>query len=308
MLYAQLAHCVSLNDICDALNNHDKALLNMQNATAPKRNTLSNANKTRDAQFAQDLFWAILNYLQSQCPSFSKDHNYKGKPHRFKRNVFAVDSSVIQLVANCFPWAQHRRRKAAAKCHMKLNLETFLPSYAIIKEANTHDSTEAKEICGTLKPGEVVVFDKAYVDFDHLYHLHQKGVFWVTRMKDNMVYDIIEGQEFEDNIIKKDMRVKLHRDKSKEKFPEVFRIVEADVLVDNKVKRMSFITNNLEWQPSSICELYKSRWAIEVFFKQMKQTLQLGDFFGHSKNAIEWQVWTALLAYVLMRFIAFQNQ
>lgn len=121
--------------------------------------------------------------------------------------------------------------------------------------------------CANLKDGEIVVFDKAYVDFKHLFELETP--------------------------------------KSKESYPKLLRLVVANVEINGKMKTMSFITNNMIWTPSSICDLYKARWAVEVFFKQIKQTLQLADFLGHSQNAILRQVWTALLAYVLIRFISY---
>ena len=194
LLYTQLSHALSLNDVCDSLGNHSGSLKQIREATAPKRNTLSYANRTRAGAMAEDLFWEVLNRLQSQMPQFGMGQQYSGFPKRFKRAVYAVDSTTIQLVANCLDWAKHRRRKAAAKCHMQLNLQTFLPTCAIVKEANTHDSTEAKELCANIKAGEIVVFDKAYVDFIHLDLLDQRGVNWVTRSKGNMSYEVVREQ------------------------------------------------------------------------------------------------------------------
>ena len=105
-----------------------------------------------------------------------------------------LDSSTIQLVSNCIDWAKHRRRKAAAKLHLRLNLASFLPGFVLVKEASTHDSTEARMLCRDIKPGEITLFDKAYVDFKHLYELDQNDIFWVTRSKDNMAYDVIKTE------------------------------------------------------------------------------------------------------------------
>ncbi|EDM27830.1 ISPg4, transposase [Lentisphaera araneosa HTCC2155] len=307
LLYTQLSHALSLNDVCDGLHYHSSSLFQIRGATAPKRNTFSNANRTRNAAMAEDLFWEVLKSLQSQLPSFGLDKQNSNFPQRFKRAVYAVDSTTIQLVAHCLDWAKHRRRKAAAKCHMQLNLQTFLPSYAIVKEANTHDSTEAKEMCANIKDGEIVVFDKAYVDFRHLYHLDSRGVNWVTRSKDNMVYDIIEERPTKGNIIS-DQIIKLNGINTEKHYSQNLRLVTANIEVDGKMKVLMFLTNNLQWAPSSIASIYQSRWGIEVFFKQLKQNLKLADFLGHNKNAIQWQVWTALLTYVLLRFLAFRSQ
>ncbi len=171
LVYAQLAHSLSLNDVCDALRNHSGVLTTLRGAVPPSRNGLSHANRNRDADMAEDLFWATLGNLQNQVPDFGMGRKYVGFPRRFKRVINIVDSTTIKLVANCMDWAKHRRRKAAAKCHMRLDLQTFLPRFAVVKDAKTHDATEAVELCAGIRDGEIVVFDKAYVDFVHLYLL-----------------------------------------------------------------------------------------------------------------------------------------
>ena len=305
MLFVHLAHSLSLNDVADTLRNHAGILSTIRKAVPPSRNGLSHANKTRDPAMAEELFWQVLSHIQNMFPSFGYGHKYSGVPKRFRRAIYAVDSTTIQLVANCINWAKHRRRKAAAKCHMQLNLQNFLPGFAVVKAASTSDSTEAYEICANIKDGEIVVFDKAYVDFKHLYQLGKRGVFWVTRAKDNMKYRIVEKCKTDKGNIVSDCIIELETEKSKEKHPQTMRLVVAYVEVDGKDKVMTFITNNTQWASSSICDLYKARWSVEVFFKQIKQTLQLADFLGHSRNAILWQVWMAMLAYILIRFISY---
>ena len=305
MLHIQIAHSLSLNDVADTLRNHAGSLATIRNATPPSRNGLSNANRERNPKMAEALFWQVLSHIQSEHKTFGRNDKYSGLPRRFKRTIYAIDSTTIKLVANCMDWAKHRRRKAAAKCHMQLNLQTFLPQFAIVKNASTHDSTEAYQLCSNLKSGEIAVFDKAYVDFKHLAELDNRGVFWVTRAKDNMAYQIVaQHNEPKGNIIS-DVLVELETKKSSEFYPELIRIVTADVEINGEIKRIPFITNNMTWAPGSICDLYKCRWGVEVFFKQIKQTLQLADFVGHSQNAILWQVWMALLAYVLIRFVSY---
>jgi len=152
------------------------------------------------------------------------------------------------------------------------------------------------------------VFDKACVDFVHLWDLTGRGVFWVMRAKDNMQYRVRKRllKKPAGNILRDDLIV-LTGTASREKYPQVLRLVRAIVEVDGQEREMEFLTNNLEWAASSIAELYKSRWQIEVFFKEIKQTLQLCDFLGQNRNAVLWQVWTALILYVLLRFLAFAN-
>jgi hypothetical protein len=308
MLHVHLAHSLSLNDVADTLRNHSGVLTTIRHATPPSRNGLSHANRVRDPEMAQALFWAVLSHIQNQHPDFGRGHKYSGLPKRFKRTIHAIDSTTIQLVANCMDWAKHRRRKAAAKCHMQLNLQTFLPQFAIVKEASTHDSTEAYQLCSNLKDGEIAVFDKAYVDFTHLADLNKRGVFWVTRAKDNMNYRMVKQNTPPKGDILSDVYIELETPKSYQAYPQRLRLVTANVQINGVMKTMTFITNNFLWAPSSICDLYKCRWGIEVFFKQIKQTLQLSDFLGHSQNAILWQVWMALLAYVLIRFIGHLGQ
>ena len=308
MLHAQLAHSLSLNDVADTMRNHAGTLAIIRRASPPSRNGLSHANRIRNADMAEDLFWSMLEHIQKLHPKFGLGHKYSGLPRRFKRAIYAIDSTTIQLVANCIDWAKHRRRKAAAKCHMQLNLQTFLPQFAIVKAGNTHDSTEAKELCANLQNGEIALFDKAYIDFGHLYGLDQRGVFWVTRSKGNMQYRIVgQHSEAKGNICG-DYLIELTVDKSGKDYPQLMRLVIATVEVDGKDKLMTFITNNMEWASSSICDLYQCRWGVEVFFKQIKQTLQLADFLGHSENAMRWQVWMALLTYVLLRYIGHLGQ
>ncbi len=308
MLHVHIAHSLSLNDVADTLRNHSGVLTTIRGATPPSRNGLSHANRVRDPNMAQALFWDVLSHIQNKHPDFGFGHKYSGLPRRFKRAVYAIDSTTIQLVANCIDWAKHRRRKAAAKCHMQLNLQTFLPQFAIVKEASTHDSTEAYRLCLNLKSGEIAVFDKAYVDYQHLSDLDKRDVFWVTRAKTNMKYRIVKQHTKPKGDIVCDALIELETPKSKKAYPQRLRLVMAYVEINGVKKLMTFITNNMTWAPSSICDLYKCRWGVEVFFKQIKQTLQLGDFLGHSKNAILWQVWMAMLAYVLIRYISYLGQ
>jgi hypothetical protein len=301
LIYAQLTHAIGLNDVCDALRNHRRWLGSIRGAVAPARNTLSHANKNRQSNFMEDLFWSTLNHLEHQLPGFGR--RYKGLPRRFKKTIHAIDSSTIALVANCMDWAKHRRRKAAAKLHLRLNLQSFLPGFAIIEEASHHDDTRAPALCAHLQAGEIALFDKAYVNFAHLYDLAQRGIFWVTRAKDNMSYSVRKKlQRKPKGRILRDDLITLKTAKSKKQYPEKLRRVEMLVEVDGKEVVMAFITNNLEWAASSVGELYQARWGIEVFFKQIKQTLKVCDFLGHSKHAIRWQLWSALLLYVLLRY------
>ena len=307
LLYAQLTHALGLNDVCDGLRLHSGPLSAIRGATPPSKNGLSTANRQRPAQMAQDLFWAVLDHLQQLHPGFG------GRPRpkfafRFKRAIHLVDATTIQLIARCIDWAKHRRRKAAAKCHLRLDLQTFLPRFAIVGTAGEHDSVRARELCAGVRAGEIVIFDKAYLDFAHLADLATRGVFWVTRAKDNMRCRVARKLQRarHGNILRDDL-IRLTGPACKH-YPAELRRVVAWVEVDGQRREMVFLTNNLAWSAQTIADLYRCRWAIEVFFKQIKQTLQLADFLGNSANAVHWQMWTALLTYVLLRFCAWLSQ
>ena len=168
MLSAQLTHAIGLNDVCDALRFHSGPLSGLRAATAPSRNNLSHANKRRDAALAERLFWTVLKHLQTLSPGFATGGRGKGLARRFHRVIHVVDSSTIALIASCIDWAQHRRRKAA-------------------------DSIRAAEVCAGVKPGEIVIFDRAYVDFIHLGVLNGDGVFWVTRSKESLCFRVVKS-------------------------------------------------------------------------------------------------------------------
>ena len=303
MLYAQFTHAIGLNDVADALRANRALMGSIRGAEPPSRNGLSHANKTRTPKMAEDLFWAVLEHLEALHPGFG-GVKFRRLPRRFKKTVHVLDSTTIKLFANCMDWAKHRRRKAAAKLHLRLNLESFLPAFAVVDSAKGHDSTKAHELCAGLKAGEIVVFDMAYITYAHLFDLTERGIFWVSRVKESMQLRCVKRliKEPAGNILRDDIVLVLNPGK-REDYPKRMRRIVALVEVDGEQREMTFFTNNFEWAASSICDLYKARWNIETFFKQIKQTLHLGDFLGHSRKAIEWQTWTALLMYVLLRFL-----
>ena len=303
LLYAQLTHSIGLNDVCDALSLHSGPLSSLRGATPPSRNNLSNSNKVRSAEMAEKLFWVVLEHLGNLSPRFVSGKAGQRFARRFKRTIHLVDSTTIPLIASCMDWARHRRRKAAAKCHLRLDLQSFLPSFAIVDTARHADAKRAREVCAGIKAGEIVIFDKAYVDFDHLADLALRLVFWVTRAKDNLSYKVDRClQRRPMGKILRDELILLKSAVSRQTYPDQLRRIVARVEADDREVEMVFLSNNLEWIAESSVELYRCRREIEVFFKQIKQTLQLADFLGTSANAVRWQIWTALLAYLLLRY------
>ncbi len=388
MVYGHLAHALSLNDICDSLSSHAGTLEQIRGCTPPGRNGLSHANRTRSADMAEELFWNVYESLSRQHPEFlTSSRNYPGLPYRFRRRTIrAVDSTTIQLTAFSMEWARHRRQKAAAKMHMALNMHSFLPNFVIVKSARDSDPKSAWGLCADMRAGEVVVLDKAYVDFSHLKALADRGVSWVTRPKENMLYEAVgqrtpagagapgvsglqaeagtsgmagvapeapeagadagatgrdmgqqtaagsdapgvSGAQAEAGATGRDMgqhtprkytsrncrvlsdeRIRLTGVGTGEHYPEELRLVRAEVEIKGRMVAMSFITNNMEWAAFTICQLCQCRRGVEVFFKEIKQTLQLADFLGHNENAVRWQIWTALLTCLLLRFVTWHDR
>jgi len=306
LLFAQLTGALGLNDVSDSLRLHSGPLSAIRGATPPSRNNLSHANKRRPAVLAEKLFWSVLEHLQRQSPSFGQGSTGRRLAARFRKTIHVIDATTIQLIASCMDWAKHRRRKAAAKCHLRLDMRNQLPRFAIISTASESDARRARELCAGIREGEIALFDRGYVDFAHLFELDQRGVFWVTRAKEHFAYEVVKTRQTKPGgPILRDEEVILSGPLSKKKYPVRMRRVEAQVLVDGKLRVMVFLSNNLEWAASSVAELYRCRWQIEIFFKQIKQTLQLSDFLGNSSNAVRWQLWTAMLCYVLLRYLAF---
>jgi len=306
LVFAQVTHAIGLNDVCDALRMNAPALRTIRGATPPSRNNLSHANRVRDCKMAEALYWGTMEHLMNQTPAFAKGKVRRGYLRRFRKVIHAIDSTTIQLVANCMDWAKHRRRKAAAKCHLRLNLQSFLPQCAIIDTAKFHDSRKARGLCAGLQEGEIVVFDKAYVDFEHLFELTERGVWWVSRAKDNMRYRVVKRlRNTRHARILREEIIELEVFRSQRAYPKRLRRVVALVEVEGKDIEMVFVTNNFSWSAWTVSELYRCRWDIEVFFKEIKQTLQLADFLGYSANAVRWQMWMGLLVHLLLRYLAF---
>jgi len=303
MLYAQFTHALGLNDVCDALAANRAPLASIRGAQPPSRNGLSNANRTRNPAMAEDLFWSVYAHLETVRGGFGGG-SFRRLPRRFRRTIHVLDSTTIKLFANCMDWARHRRRKAAAKLHLRLNLDTFLPSFAVVDAARGHDSRQAYALCAGLQAGEIVVFDMAYIDYGHLYDLTERGIFWVSRVKESMALRCVERRlKRPSGRILRDDVVLVKNTSKRQDYPARLRRITAIIEINGEDKVMTFFSNNLDWTASSICDLYKARWSIETFFRQIKQTLHIGDFLGHNRRAIEWQVWTALLMYLLLRFL-----
>ena len=309
LVVAHLAHTSSLNETCDVCSMHEKKLRYVRNVTPPHRNTLSNANRTRPAAMAEELFWTVKAALETNNVTVNgKTFNPRGRPtgllHRCTKAIYAIDSTTIQLALNCIDWAKHRRRKAAAKAHVLLNITSFLPSVVVVESANHHDSTRAAALTAGFKAGDILLADRGYVDFGFLFGLEVRRAFFVTRQRGPLKYEVKEGREVSGDVISDEVIV-LTGDETREKYTKPLRRIFAVVELNGQKHDMVFLTNNLDWAAETICELYRARWNIEVFFKELKQTLQFTDFIGYNENAVKWQVWIGLLVHMLLHYAKF---
>ncbi|MBU6411378.1 MAG: IS4 family transposase, partial [Verrucomicrobia bacterium] len=245
---------------------------------------------------AETLFWRVVEHLKTQSPGFAAGRRH-GPAWRFKMPIHVIDSTTLELTANCMDWAQHRR----------LNFQSLLPGFVVVDTAAEHDNKRARGLCADLKSGEIALFDKGYVDFARLRDLDGRGVFGVTRAKEGMSYDVIKPMpRSKDPKILADEIV--HRRDPNKPAPALMRRVVALVEGDGQEQAMTFLTNHFEWSPRSVADLYRCRWQIGAFFKQIQQTLQLADFLGHNANAVRWQVRMALLPCVLLRYLTYLSR
>lgn len=309
LMIARLAHTSSLNETCDVCAMHEKKLRYVRNVTPPHRNTLSNANRTRPAAMAEEPFWTEKAALETNNVTVNgKTFNPRGRPtgflHRFKRAIYAIDSTTIQLALNRIDWAKHRRRKAAAKAHVLLNITSFLPSVVVVESASHHDSTRAAALTAGFKAGDILLADRGCADFGFLFGLEVRRAFFVTRQRGQLKCEVKEGREASGDVIS-DEAIVLAGDETREKCAKPLRRIFAAVELNGQKHDMVFLTNSLDWAAETVCELCRARWNIEVLFKELKQTLQFADFIGHNENAAKWQVWIGLLVHMLLHCAKF---
>lgn len=296
MMFCQLGRAHSLREICGGLATCLGKLLHLGMKESPKRTTLARANESRNWEIFRDLFFVLLQSAQNE---------FKGKrKFRFKNKLYSFDSSVIDLCVSLFDWAKFRLTKGAVKLHLLLDHDGYLPSFAHITDGKTHDITVARLL--NLAPGSIVAMDRAYVDYTLFAQWTKKGVFFVTRLKDNLVYEITE--EFtvpERSTVLRDCNIRLTSKKARKACPFVLRMV---VVWDERNEReITLLTNHLQFGSTTIAAIYKERWQIEIFFKTLKQNLKVKTFVGTSANALKIQIWTALIVILLLKIMQFRS-
>ena len=309
LMLSQFLHLFSLNEIVDVSKIYAPELSRLRGITPANLNTFSNANRTRDPKVMQSFFWEVYDTFRRQDGGFVRGRHH-GRLTRFNlRGIYAIDSSTIQLAYWCIDWAKHRQRKAAVNIHMVANVANRLPYFCVFGRAKDHDSKMEDELFNSLKEGDIGIADRAYNHFKALHRQSLRGVFFVVREKSGMKYRVVRRvakKDLGENIIS-DETIMLTGQRTSKEYPCAMRRVVARVKVDGKWRTMVFLTNNFEWAASTIAELYKARWEVELLFKELKQTLQLQDFYGENENAVAWQIWAALLTHLVLRWLKYKS-
>lgn len=297
MLFSQLARADSLREICNGLACCEGKLVHVGLDKSPARSTLAYANEHRPAEMFEELFWKLLGRFRDQQRLGEKKHHF-----RFKNRLLSLDSTTITLCLSLFPWAEYRRAKGGVKLHVLLNHEDYLPEFALLTDARQHDIGPARQV--PLRPGSIVVIDRGYNDFALFGRWCSEGVFWVTRMKEGTAYSVEECRDLpQGNRILADQIILLSGTAAETKCPDrLRRIVVWDA---NQQRQIEVLTNHLGFGATTLAEIYRERWQIELFFKALKQNLKVKTFVGTTENALRIQIWTALVALLLLKWLHF---
>ena len=259
-----------------------------------RRSTLADANRTRPTEILEDLYTYCLARATAVAP--------KKSGFRFQGQVLALDSTTIELCLALSPWAVFRKAKGAVKLHTAIDIAGNLPQFAIITDGKHHDLRTAREHLH-FDPGTTVVFDRAYIDYAWLNDLNQGGVWFVTRMKTNCQYAILECHEHHRTRgLRADQTIRLKSVKGADYQGTLRRVSYRD---PDTGKWLVFLTNRFDLAAQTICELYKSRWKVELFFKSMKQHLRIKKFLGTSHSSVKAQILVALIAYLLVHILKY---
>jgi len=297
MLFCQMGGAHSLREICGGLVTALGKLVHLGMKEAPSRSTLAYANEHRPWQVYQDVFEKLLERCRQEAAG-------KGRKFRFRNPLRSLDSTVIELCLASFDWARFRRAKGAIKLHLQLDHRGHLPCWALVTEGRTHDLKAAQGL--SFAPGTIVVLDAGYNDYALLYRWHCEGAFFVTRPRDNLVYEVVERREIpaRSNLLSDEI-IRLTGPKTQQRYPGALRrIVVWDA--QNELE-IVLITNIIHLAAGTVAGIYKERWQIELFFKALKQNLKVKTFVGTSSNAVRIQIWTALIAMLLVKFMQLKS-
>jgi Transposase DDE domain/Domain of unknown function (DUF4372) len=291
MLFCHLGRAQSLREICGGLAASEGKLRHLGLPDAPKRSTLAYANEHRPWQLYRTVFYQLL----SRCREVAGTHGF-----RFKNKLLTLDATLIELCASVFDWAHYRRTKGAVKLHLLLDHQGLLPSFALVTEGRVHESRVARSL--RFAPGTIVVFDRGYADYDWFAALDAEGVFFVTRLKENADYGVVERRPVpERSAVRCDEIIFLYKAARGGNLDLFLRRIE--VWDEEQKGVLVFLTNHRGFAASTIAAIYRQRWQIELFFKALKQNLRIKTFVGTSPNALQIQIWTALIALLLLKYL-----
>jgi hypothetical protein len=296
MMFCQLGHAQSLREICGGLASCEGKLMQLGMDGSPSKSTLAYANEHRPWQLYKTVFHNLLGRCQQEAQT-------RKRKFRFKHKLLSIDSTSISLCLQMFDWAVYQRSKGAAKMHMVLDHDGYLPSYAVITDGKQADITVAKTM--SFEPGTMLVFDKGYSDHDWWLSLTRGKVNFVTRLKDDAQYGVVEERPVP-------VGGKIIRDEvillaSQQEIGKEALLRRIEVWVEEKQETMVFLTNNFKLAASTIAAIYKERWQIELFFKAIKQSMKIKTFVGTSENAVQIQIWTALIAILLVKHLQLRS-
>jgi hypothetical protein len=290
MLTAQLTDRSSLRDVVDNLSVQSSKLYHL-GIKAFSRATLARCNEKQPHTLYEELFKRLLGRCQGMAP--------RNKAFKLDGKIYLLDASLVELTLSLFPWAKYQKTKGAAKLHIGLDADGYLPAFVDFTRGNEHEINRAREL--ELTKGSYAVFDRGYTDYSWYQELTEDGVFFVTRLKSNAI--VTPGRKRRG---RKSPGVIEDREIRLGKLPETFRLVtyldkETDITYQ-------FVTNALDIPAQTVADLYKERWQIELFFKWIKQNLRVKSFLGTSMNAVKTQLWIALCAYLVLSYLQFQSK
>ena len=299
MLFCQLGRAHSLREICGGLACCEGQLKHLGVAAAPKKSTLAYANEHRPWELYQTVFAQTLVKCQELVSSLGGR-----KKFRFKNKLMSLDGSIIDLAMSMYDWAKYKSTKGAIKLHLLLDHDGYLPSFAVVTEGKTSEIKVARTL--RFDPGTILAIDRGYIDYEWFRELTQAEVYFVTRMKQKAVYEVKEDIVVPQNSnVLRDQIIHFPRLAREAEEPVLFRLVE----IWNKEKEESivFLSNLLAFGATTIAAIYKDRWQVELFFKALKQTLKIKTFVGTSANAVRTQVWIALIAMLVLKYLQLKS-
>jgi len=299
MLFCQVAHLSSLREVCMGLASCESPLKHLGISETPKKSTLAYANANRPWELYQTVFTQLLGKCQAEVASQGGRRKF-----RFKNKLMSLDGSIIELSVSMFDWAKYRQRKGAIKLHLLLDHDGYLPSFAVVTDGKHSELKVARGL--QLEKGTILAIDRGYNDYEWFAEMTRDGVFFVTRMKTNTIFTVeAECAVPERGNVVRDQIVSLPRLEKPDEEPMLFRRVEY--WNKDKQEILVFFTNLLHLAASTIAAIYKDRWKVELFFKALKQTLKVKTFLGTSANAVKTQIWTALIAMLILKYLQMKS-